>query len=757
MADIWFDVDAALAEVPVNRYPLIDDTDFKSIEGAVAYNAAGMALNWHFVTTAGAYTVTAVTPTTGGNYDWTDQGTSGVYTIEIPASGGASINNDTEGFGWFTGVATGILPWASPIYGFRAAALNNSLIDGATLDVNATAIGGVTQTGKDIGHADYGIDKLVRSTTPANTLTVDTSHRALSDLASILGTALTETAGYLAAGFKKFFNIETPIMTVESVNQTGDVYAQDIPTLIGTIGSGTGAALNFAPDDDNVDGAIVGAPTFDPVAPFVGVQTSGTFASASGDDGTYHQIDDDTNEIDIIYQFSVGAGRNCAKVVFTGYMGTGTADTCLIKAYNFLTGAWDTRSTLIGQNGSTDKVQDITLLAAHTGTGTYAGKVYLRFDSSASNQVLYVDSLIAQAQNLGQTVGYSDGAIWIGGTNGNTTPYVDGTADNPCTYAASKTLSASLGLTRFRVKDGVTITLDASAAGKSFIGDNWNLALGGQAIAAAYFYGANVTGVSSGVDAWFDHCVIGTATIAQGFFELCPFTGTFTTVASGNYSIINGLDGIPGETNSVWVLTANTILGMRNWSGGINLNNMASTNTVVIDGRGKLILDSNCADGEIRVRGNFDITDNVVGGFLGTLTKTANINTSSSMTITANQSVNVAQLGGSTQSATDLKDFADTGYDPSAHKVQGVVLLDSISRPSGTIVDDAGNSTTVFKTNLTSTEDDYIKDAYIKFTSGADINQVKKISAYNGTSKVITTAAFTDEPAENDTFVIINE
>ena len=80
-----------------------------------------------------------------------------------------------------------------------------------------------------------------------------------------------------------------------------------------------------------------------------------------------------------------------------------------------------------------------------------------------------------------------------------------------------------------------------------------------------------------------------------------------------------------------------------------------------------------------------------------------------------------------------------------------------IIRPSGTIVDDAGNSTTVFKTNLTSSEDDYIKDAYVKFTSGANINQVKKISAYNGTSKVITTAAFTDEPAENDTFVIINE
>lgn len=129
--DMWMDVDTALAEVPVNIMPLLDATDFKTIEDAVAYDAAGMALFWHFVTTAGAYTVTAVTPTTAGTYDWTDQGAAGIYTIEIPASGGASINNDTEGFGWFTGSATGVLPWRGPVIGFRAAALNDALIDSA--------------------------------------------------------------------------------------------------------------------------------------------------------------------------------------------------------------------------------------------------------------------------------------------------------------------------------------------------------------------------------------------------------------------------------------------------------------------------------------------------------------------------------------------------------------------------------------------------------------------------------------------------
>jgi len=37
----------------------------------------------------------------------------------------------------------------------------------------------------------------------------------------------------------------------------------------------------------------------------------------------------------------------------------------------------------------------------------------------------------------------------------------------------------------------------------------------------------------------------------------------------------------------------------------------------------------------------------------------------------------LTQIGGVAQSATDLKDLADTGYDPSTHKVQGVVLVDT--------------------------------------------------------------------------------
>lgn len=159
MPDIWFDVDAALAEVPVNKFPLIDDTDFKTRETAVAYNAAGMDLVWNFVTSSGAYTQTAVTPTTGGTYDWAHQG-DGMYSIEIPASGGASINNNTEGYGWFTGIATGVLAWASPIFGFRAAAINDSLCDTNTTGLLAPTTAGRTLDVTAGGNAGIDLDNV---------------------------------------------------------------------------------------------------------------------------------------------------------------------------------------------------------------------------------------------------------------------------------------------------------------------------------------------------------------------------------------------------------------------------------------------------------------------------------------------------------------------------------------------------------------------------------------------------------------------
>lgn len=216
MPDIYLDVDTALSEVPVNIMPLLDDTDFKTRETAIAYNAAGMDLVWNFVTSAGAFTQTAVTPTTAGNYDWTHQG-DGMYTIEIPASGGASINNDTEGYGWFTGFVTGVLPWRGPIIGFRASAINDSLCDAGTtgllspttaartLDVTATGAAGIDwgnienpTTAVNLSATNIDVDQVVASVSGAvGSVTGNVGGNVTGSVGSIASGGIT-TASFAA-------------------------------------------------------------------------------------------------------------------------------------------------------------------------------------------------------------------------------------------------------------------------------------------------------------------------------------------------------------------------------------------------------------------------------------------------------------------------------------------------------------------------------------------------------------------------------
>lgn len=174
MADIIMVVDTAVI-VPVNLMPLIDDTDFKTIEAAVAYNAAGMDLRWNFVTVAGVQTSTAVTPTTAGVYDWTHLG-DGIYSMEIPASGGASANNDTEGFGWWSGVVTGVLPFRGPVVQFSPAHIAHGLVTGTEwlkVDPNAVewSISGTTLTVKKPDDTTTSYTKTLTGTTGADPIT----------------------------------------------------------------------------------------------------------------------------------------------------------------------------------------------------------------------------------------------------------------------------------------------------------------------------------------------------------------------------------------------------------------------------------------------------------------------------------------------------------------------------------------------------------------------------------------------------------
>lgn len=77
--------------------------------------------------------------------------------------------------------------------------------------------------------------------------------------------------------------------------------------------------------------------------------------------------------------------------------------------------------------------------------------------------------------------------------------------------------------------------------------------------------------------------------------------------------------------------------------------------------------------------------------------------------------------------------------------------------PSGSVIASPSPSSTAFGTNRAEATNDYWKDTLIVFTSGALAGQVKKVSAYNGSTFVITVSSgFTSAPSTSDRFVLLN-
>jgi hypothetical protein len=77
--------------------------------------------------------------------------------------------------------------------------------------------------------------------------------------------------------------------------------------------------------------------------------------------------------------------------------------------------------------------------------------------------------------------------------------------------------------------------------------------------------------------------------------------------------------------------------------------------------------------------------------------------------------------------------------------------------PSGTVLTNGGNTALTFLTDRSESTNDYWKDALVLFTTGALIGQVKKATAYNGSTKFLTVSGgFTGTPSNGDRFVLVN-
>jgi len=145
-----------------------------------------------------------------------------------------------------------------------------------------------TPTQAETNYASFILIAKKAGCIPASQMIVPTESAIAGrvSLGAILGTALTETSGYLAAGFKKFFNVATPTSTMNQI------------TLVDTVTTNT--------DMRGTDGAYTGTP------PTVAEITTDMDANSTKLSG----IQSDTNDL----QTQIGtAGAGLTGIPKTGY------------------------------------------------------------------------------------------------------------------------------------------------------------------------------------------------------------------------------------------------------------------------------------------------------------------------------------------------------------------------------------------------------------------------------------------------------
>lgn len=388
-----------------------------------------------------------------------------------------------------------------------------------------------------------------------------------------------------------------------------------LKSQVDAIGASSGGSLNIQATSDNTGGAIIDSVTF------VGsVQGATTFANTEAEDGIYHDIDDTGDDIDIVYGFAVGGGRIATDTVFAGFV-QGKNDEIKIKVFDHVGSDWEIIGTIIGSNGTNNIVLDLPLLTKHTGTGAELGNVYIRFEKdSTTPSNLSVDKLLVSAVNIGQSVGYANGRIWVDTVNGTagTEAFVNGVADQPVnTIVSAKILSTSVGIPDFHVINSSLITLAESTINESYFGDNWTLALGGQDVNEAYFQGAHVSGIGiSTTEVHFDDCGIETVSVQKAHFEFCSFDAIVTFTLTGNYNFHNCYSNVAGAGAPEFIKTSGqTITAQwRQWSGGITLSGLESGDVITIGGPDMGTITLNGADAIVEIRGKYkSLVNNLTG------------------------------------------------------------------------------------------------------------------------------------------------
>jgi len=225
------------------------------------------------------------------------------------------------------------------------------------------------------------------------------------DLTRILGTALTESAsGYLAAAFKKLFDVETPMLVASDamrgtdnaalasgVNMTQISGDSDAADNLKAMFNGTGLiGDNYPANQKQVglisSGAAAIATTAESATITTGTET-GTYANTTESDETFHIVEPDGGITDFYYQFDIGSNTLPVGIDWEGYA-NGQGDEYESYAYNWNSSSWEQLGTCEGINGVSLRTMTKVLTTAHVGTsGGDVGKVRFRIYSTTGSKI----------------------------------------------------------------------------------------------------------------------------------------------------------------------------------------------------------------------------------------------------------------------------------------------------------------------------------------------------------------------------------
>lgn len=220
-------------------------------------------------------------------------------------------------------------------------------------------------------------------------------------------------------------------------------------------------------------------------------------------------------------------------------------------------------------------------------------------------------------------MGWRGPGIFLSRTSGNTGTVmgIDGTENNPVdNFADAKTLADNLGIKRyyftersvFEGANDLTVTHEAWEFIGIGAGNSLELDAAGVDVDGSYFESLVLFGTQGGNQPIFAVlCTIGRLIDADGHFHDCGLTDTIFIANSDEifldhcHSEIAG-NGRPGIGFGQGIVSLN----MRDYSGGIEIREMDGNDNATIEGRGQVVVNANCTNAPITVRGFFTLTDN---------------------------------------------------------------------------------------------------------------------------------------------------